>query len=267
MKNKQIERKNWQLPETEIHEISPRMNEYCVIIPVINEGTKIQKQLEKMRDLTKYVDVIICDGDSTDKSLSKAFLRKQKVRTLLIKKSPGKQGTQIRMGLAYAMKENYKGVIQVDGNNKDGVDAIPRFIEELKQGYDYIQGSRFIKGGKGINTPLPRWIGVRLLASPIISLATGFWYTDIPNGFRGYSRRYILHPKLQPFRNIFVKYELILYMAVRARQLGLRTKEIPVSRSYPKGLTPTKISPIVGNWDYFLTTVKAALGLYNPKYI
>ena len=37
---------------------------------------------------------------------------------------------------------------------------IPKFIEKLEQGYDFVQGSRFIKGGKAINTPFIRHISV-----------------------------------------------------------------------------------------------------------
>lgn len=257
--------KNWQLPEHTIKEFRSKRTKYCICIPVINEGKKIRKQLLQMQPFSKVADILILDGGSTDHSVDSSFLKKQNVRALLIKRSSGNQGTQLRMGFAYALKQGYEGIIQMDGNNKDGADAIPAFIKALDDGYDYSQGSRFIKHGKAINTPISRWIGVRLIASPLLTLVTRFPYTDVTNGFRAYSRKYLLHDKLLPFRNTFVRYEFNLYLTVRATQLGLKTKEIPVSRAYPKGMVPTKISLIKGNWDFFVTLFKVVLNYYHPK--
>ena len=48
-------------------------NDFALIIPVINEGKKIQKQLGKIQDNDLAVDVIIADGGSTDGSLNFDF--------------------------------------------------------------------------------------------------------------------------------------------------------------------------------------------------
>lgn len=255
---------NWQLPKYGIFEFRKKQTKYCICIPVLNEGKKIKKQLERMFQYSKLADIIIADWGSTDGSTNIIFLRKVNVRTLLTMKEEGRQGTQLRMGFSYALKQGYKGIIQIDGNNKDGVEAIPDFIKALEDGFDYVQGSRFIKGGVAVNTPLLRYLAVRFLAAPILSLGAMYWYTDVTNGFRGYSRKYLLHPKVQPFRNIFVNYELNMYLTVRANQLGLKTKEIPVTRKYAKGKVQTKISPLKGNFNFLLSQIKAALGYYNP---
>ncbi|TSC88550.1 MAG: dolichol-phosphate mannosyltransferase [Microgenomates group bacterium Gr01-1014_7] len=260
-----IKDRYWQLPIYEIHEFRKKQTKYCICIPVLNEGEEIKKQLQRMLPFSKQADIVIADWGSTDGSTDPKFLKKIGVRTKLLLKSPGRQGTQLRMGFSYALKQGYEGIIQIDGNNKDGVEAIPNFINALDEGFDYVQGSRFIKGGKAINTPPLRFLAVRLLAAPILSLGAGFWYTDVTNGFRGYSKRYFLHPKVQPFRDIFVRYEFNMYLTVRANQLGLKTKEIPVSRTYPKGKVHTKISFLKGNFDFLLSQLKAAFGYYNPK--
>lgn len=255
----------WELPEFQIKEFSRKKALYCVCIPVINEGEKLTKQLERMKPLSKIVDIIILDGGSTDGSTSPTFLKKQRVRALLIKKSLGKQGTQLRMGFAYALKQGYKGIITIDGNGKDGTEAIPEFINALEEGYDSVAGSRFIKGGKAINTPFGRLLGILLTASPLLSLAARHWYTDVTNGFMGYSRNYLLDPRVNPFRNIFVKYELLFYLDIRAAQLGLKTKELPVTRSYPKGQVPTKIRGLQSNLAVITTILNVMQGYYNPK--
>lgn len=257
--------KKWQLPKFEICEFRKRSTKYCICIPVLNEGENIKRQLQKMLPYSKVADIIIADWGSTDGSTAKHFLKKMGVRALLTLKSQGKVGTQLRMGFSYALNQGYEGIIQLDGNNKDGVEAILKFIKALDDRFDYIQGSRFIKGGRAINTPIIRLLAVKLLASPILSLGAGYWYTDVTNGFRGYSKRYLLHREVQPFRNLFVRYEFNMYLTVRANQLGLRTKEIPVSRVYPKGKIQTKISFFRGNFDFLISQFKAAVGYYNPK--
>ncbi len=260
-----IKKNNWQLPSFQKIEFRKKQTKYCICIPVLNEGEKIKKQLKKMLPFSKMADIIIADWGSTDDSTNPKFLKKMNVRSLLILKSPGKQGTQLRMAFSYALSQGYKGIIQIDGNNKDGVEAIPLFLKALDEGYDYTQGSRFIKGGRAINTPPMRYFAVRILAAPILSLGAGYWYTDVTNGFRGYSDKYLLHPQVKPFRDIFINYELNMYLTVRANQLGLKTKELPVERKYATGKVHTKISFFKGNFNFLLSQIKAAIGYYNPK--
>ena len=68
-----------------------------------------------------------------------------------------------------------------------------------------------------------------------------------------------------PLRDIFVKYELLAYLSVRAPKLGLRVCEIPVTRAYPrKAAVPTKISPLKGNAELLVVLIKNLFGKYNP---
>lgn len=256
--------KEWELPEFEITEFQGKKTKYCIGIPVINEGSRIQKQLIQMKQFSDLADIIIFDGGSTDGSVDEKFLKKQNVRTLLIKKSPGKQGAQLRMGLAYALRQGYEGVITIDGNNKDGVEAIPDFIDKLNQGYDLIQGSRYVEGGREENTPLLRHVGNHLILASLFSLAARFHFTDVTNGFRGYSKKLLIDKKVNPFRNIFVSYELLFYLGVRAARLHYKIVEIPVYRGYPKGQIPTKISGLGALLNVLVTGIKVAGGFYNP---
>ena len=71
------------------------------------------------------------------------------------------------MGIYWALKRGYKGIITIDGNNKDSIEDVPHFIDKLKEGYTLVQGSRFIDGGRAINTPHVRALAVRLVHAPI----------------------------------------------------------------------------------------------------
>ena len=187
------------------------------------------------------------------------------VNTLLVKTGPGKQGAQLRMGLYFALQRDYKGVLTIDGNNKDSIEDVPRFIEKLQQGYDLVQGSRFVKGGHAVNTPPVRYAAVRLIHAPVTSLAARQWFTDTTNAYRAYSREYLTHPEVRPLRDVFMGYELLAYLSVRATQLGLKACEVPVTRAYPaSGKTPTKISGLKGNSDLLKVLFATLAGKYNP---
>jgi dolichol-phosphate mannosyltransferase len=253
------------VPAHERYVFGPKRHRYCVVVFVINEGERVRTQLRQMAPLAGEIDIIVADGGSTDGSLAVDSLDDFRLTALLIKRGPGKLSAQMRMAIAFAMDAGYAGVIVIDGNGKDDHSAIPRFVQLLDEGYDHIQGSRYIAGGAGINTPLSRTLGVRLLHAPLISLAARARYTDTTNGFRAYSRALLTDPRVQPLRDIFVGYELHYYLAIRAARLGFRVTETPVTRSYPTtGETPTKISPVKGNLLILRTLAAAALGKFNP---
>lgn len=238
------------VPKFVCNEFNKKESKYCVLIPIINEGERIIKELKRAYKykIPMSVDIILCDGDSVDDSTNEGRLKGLGVNTLLVKKGYGKQGAQLRMGIWFALERGYEGVITIDGNNKDSIEDIPKFIEKLDAGYDFIQGSRFIKGGKAINTPLTRYIALRCIHAPVISLTAKHWFTDTTNAYRAYSRRYLTDERVAPLRDIFVTYELLAYLSVRATQIGMKACEVPVTRKYPKtGKTPTKISFFKGN--------------------
>lgn len=258
--------RSWQLPNHHTKEFLPKQSKYCICVFVINEGEKLLKQLARMQNLSTMIDIIIADGGSTDNSTDHDTLVNFGVNTLLVKEDVGKLGTQMRMAYAWAMNRGYEGVVSIDGNNKDSVDSTVDFIKKLDEGFDHIQGSRFIPGGKQINTPMLRLIGLKLLHVPVMRLASGFKYTDTTNGFRAYSAKLLRSNNLSIFRNVFTGYELHYYLAVKAATYKYRCIEIPVTREYPAtGKSPTKISPIKGNLEVILKLFQVAIGWYDNK--
>jgi glycosyltransferase involved in cell wall biosynthesis len=253
------------VPDYERHVFTGKRHRYCVAVFVINEGERVRGQLRGMASLADQLDIVVADGGSTDGSLSLDSLAEFRLRALLIKRGPGKLSAQMRIAIDFALSEGYEGLVVIDGNGKDDYSAIPRFIALLSEGYDHVQGSRYIPGGQGINTPLSRTIGVRLIHAPVVSLAAGARFTDTTNGFRAYSRRLLTDARVAPLRDVFVGYELHYYLAIRSARLGFRIIETPVTRRYPKsGKTPTKISPVKGSLNVLRTLAAAAAGRFDP---
>ena len=256
---------NQSVPEHEVREFFPRRTKYCFIPIVYNEGERFRRQLAEMAPRAQLADIIVAERRSNDGSTDPALLELNGVRSLLTTDAKG-AATAIRMALLYAFNEGYQGVVLIDGNGKDGVEALPNYLAKLDEGYDFVQGSRFVPGGKHQNTPLSRKIGIKYVMAPLVYLRTGFWYTDATNGFRGYSMRYLLDPRVDPLRNCFTHFNLQYYLSVRAPQLGLRVIEIPVRREYPDdGTVPTKVIGFRSNFDALWGMVLTVLGEYNPK--
>lgn len=255
------------VPDYTEQTFAPRAQRCCVLIPVINEGERILAELTRAQaaGVTRAADVIVCDGGSTDGSMEPARLARLGVNALLVKTGPGRQGAQLRMGFHFALERGYEGVVTIDGNNKDSIESVPLLVQKLAEGYDFVQGSRFLKGGVAENTPPVRFLAVRCLHAPVISLTARHHFTDTTNAFRAYSRRYLTHPAVQPLRDIFTGYELLAYLSVRATQLGLLACEVPVERRYPKNApAPTKIRGMRGNGALLHILFANARGAYNP---
>ena len=256
-----------RVPAYRVDVISPRASRYCVAVFVINEGERVRAQLARMQRVCTQVDVVVADGGSTDGSVDLGYLRGHGVRALLTKTGPGRLSAQMRMAFDWAMQEGYQGVIVVDGNGKDDISAIPDFVRLLDDGYDHVQGSRFVPGGKAINTPLTRLVALRLIHAPLISLASRRRQTDTTNGFRAYSARLIGDPDVAVFRDVFATYELHYHLAIEsARSARFRTTETPVTREYPAvGKAPTKISPVRGNGQVLAVLLRAVAGKYRHQ--
>ena len=100
---------------------------------------------------------------------------------------------------------------------------------------------------------------------PIINYLSRYNYTDTTNGFKAYSRKYLNSPLVEPFREIFSDYDLLYYLTVKAPQLGFNVKETPVTRSYPLGTIPTKLSPFKGSYLMLKPLLLLAIGYYDLK--
>ena len=255
------------VPKFAYTEYQEKKKDYVLLIPIINEGQRIVHELQRAMEhhISDHVDIVICDGGSTDGCTEEKQLRSLNVNTLLVKQDTGKQGAQLRMGFWWALQRGYHGILTIDGNDKDSIEDVPAFIEKLEEGYDLVQGSRFVKGGQAIHTPLIRYVSVRLIHAPIISITARHWFTDTTNAYRAYSRKYLEDSRVNVFRDVFSTYELLAYLSVRATQLGMKACEIPVCRAYPaKEKTPTKISFFKGNSNLMKILILNLFGKYNP---
>lgn len=262
-----IEKQGIDVPEYEQTVFKEKQHKYCLLIPLFNEGERFFSQMKKMckNGLFDVVDVVICDAGSKDGTTDYAYLSENGVRALLVRRGKGRQSTDLRMGYFWAINEGYEGFVTVDGNDKDDTSAIRLFVDKLDEGYDYIQGSRYIPGGQAIRTPFIRHWALKLINEPVMTCCAHRRLTDTTNGFRGYSKKYLLDERVLPFRNIFYGYELCYYLPIRACRLGFKVIEVPVTRAYPEdGGVPTKVGGWKGNLYQLSILWHCIWKHYNP---
>jgi glycosyltransferase involved in cell wall biosynthesis len=258
---------NRYVPEYKILKFSNKAAETLLVIPVINEGDRILGQLRNIHQKEYLVDIAIADGGSTDGSIDdKQLLKSLGVNFLLTKLGPGRLSSQLLMAFDYALVNDYKYVITMDGNGKDGPEGIIAIETALKAGFDFVQGSRYVTGGIAIRTPRLRAIAIKFIHAPLTSIAARRKFTDTTNGFRGFSNRFLTGVDVDIFRPKFNSYELIFYLPIRASRCGYKNCEVPVSRVYPDGpFIPTKIHGLRSYIRLFKILLMAVSGKYNPR--
>jgi len=228
------------------------------IAPCYNELNKIDKVVSGMNK--SIVDeILVVDDGSTDGSPEIA--RKYGANIISMGKRCG-VGAAIRKGIEYAIQHSYNIIVIIAGNNKDNPNEIKRLITPITtEGFDFVQGSRFKKGGKYGKMPIYRLFATRL--HPILfSIITRKWVTESTNGFRAFKTSIFKDKRINIWQSWLDKYELEPFLYYKIIKLGYKIKEVPVSKIYPpKELSYTKMKPFIGWWSIYRPLFLLSLGI------
>jgi dolichol-phosphate mannosyltransferase len=218
------------------------------IIPVYREIGKIGTVIERFT--TESVDEVCLVLDDPDETILKE-ISDSRTRTqvpITIIKNPTRNGIgfAIKEGYRYALSHGFDLIVVMAGNGKDDPREILRLTEPiLKKGFDYVQGSRFLPGGKGERTPFLRRIFTRLFPFAWTFL-TGVRCTEVTNGFRAYRAAILEDSRINIWQDWLNGYELEYYLHYKVLTLGYRFTERPVSKiySHAKRESYSHISPL-----------------------
>ncbi len=225
-----------------------------------NEDKKIGSVITRFKGVTAIDELLILDDASTDGTAEVA--RGMGVKVLTQPSHRG-VGAAIRRAIEYARQNGFGILVILAGNDKDRPDEITRLIDPiLNESYDFVQGSRYLKGGQFGNMPFYRAISTRWMHPMLFSLIARRRITDSTNGFRAIRLSVLDDVRIQLNQDWLNEYELEPYLFFKFIRLGYRVKEVPVTKIYPpKALGYTKMKPITGWWSILRPIFILGLGL------
>ena len=235
------------------------MKKYLIGICVYNEGEKIKNVFRRFNDYAVY-DLAVVDDASTDGALND--LPSGSPVTVL--RNPKREGAGygVRRLLRYGKEKGYEAIFFVSGNNKDLPEDIGKLAEAIERGFDFVQGSRYMPGGKFGQMPVYRQLATRWVHPWLFSLITGRRITDSTNGFRAVRLALLDDPKIHLEQDWLNEYELEPYLFYQAIKLGYRVTEVPVTKIYPpRAIGYTKMKPFSGWWSILRPLVYLGLGI------
>jgi dolichol-phosphate mannosyltransferase len=218
-----------------------------VVLPAYNEQGKIGRVVEKVKNIeavSKIVVVDDCSNDATSEEANSAGA------TVIKHKENMGVGAAIRTGINYGRKNNLDICIILSGDDQHEPMEINRVVEPiLNNEYDFIQGSRRLKGGRVVNDRLFRKITTQLY-SAFFSMLVLRRITDATNGFRAFRLSIFDEPEIDIEQSWLDRYELepyILYKALKNK--NIRLKEVPITIYYHGSRKQfTKMKPFRDWW-------------------
>lgn len=224
----------------------------------LNEAGKIGHVVKRVpRDLVDLV--LVVDDGSTDSTAQEA---KSYGATVISLKAVRGAGFAIRTAIDYAFEHAYDIVVVMAGNNKDAPEEIIRLVQPLvEDGYDFVQGSRFLPGGRYGGMPAYRVFATQLHPK-VFSLLSGAKVTDSTNGFRAFKTQLFKDDRINLWQSWLDEYELEPYLYYTVIKFGYRFLEVPVTKIYPpRKLGYTKMKPVTGWWSILKPLIYLRLGL------
>jgi dolichol-phosphate mannosyltransferase len=230
------------------------------IAPCYNELYKIDRVVSRVVRTGIVDEMLVVDDGSTDGSPAAA--RAQGATILPLGSTQG-VGVAIRKGIEYSIEHNFDIIVVIAGNNKDEPDEIVKLLTPItREEFDFVQGSRFRKGGSYGRTPLYRIMATRFVHPFLFSILSGRWVTESTNGFRAFKASLFQDKRIDIWQDWLNAYELEPYLYFKAIKLGYRTTEVPVTKIYPPAkLGYTKMKPFIGWWSIMRPVILLGLGI------
>lgn len=223
-----------------------------------NEGDKLRLTLDRFPANRSY-DVLVVDDGSTDGSLEGV-----EQRGFILVKNAGNEGlgASIKKAFGYALANGYDCIVIMAGNGKDDPNEIGRLLSPIENdGCDFVQGSRFLKGGAYGNMPVYRLLSTRYIHPFVFSTLSGTFVTESTNGFRALRTSILRDPRIDWNQDWLDQYELEQYVHFKVATLGYARTEVPVTKIYPKGPGYTKVKAFSGWWSMLKPLVYLAMGI------
>lgn len=231
----------------------PKMKaaEISIILPCLNEEKAIGNCLDNIESIIRKnklnAEVIVVDNGSTDNSQK---IAKEKKVKLVEEKERGYGAAYLR-GFEEAKGEY---IFMADSDGSYDFSEIPKFIEELEKGYEFVIGDRFKgkieKGAMSFSHKYGNFI-----LSGILRLFFKAKVHDVHCGMRAIKKEAIKKLNLKT-----TGMEFASEMVIKAIKNNLRIKELPINYYKRKG--SSKLKSLPDGWRHLRFML-----LYSPLFL
>jgi glycosyltransferase involved in cell wall biosynthesis len=222
----------------------------AILIPSYNEGNRICGVVKNCYNYN--LDIIIINDGSTDNTSEalKEFGAQKNDKVIIIDHPVNKgKGEALKTGFAYAINNNYSGVITIDADGQHDTKEINDFLNEIDNNDpDLIVGSRF-NNTKGM--PFIRRF-VNYLTSWIISGIAGKKIEDVQSGYRFIKTTVLKNIKLET-KNFDTESEILL----KAGWLNYKITNIPIRTIYHLDEFKSHVNPVKDTIKFFKLVFKS----------
>jgi len=224
------------------------LTDILVAIFAYNEGERIKRVLARHPKNRNY-DLLVVDDGSTDGSLNSL---PPNVLIMKNKKNMG-IGYAMKRMFKFALNKKYDVIVIQAGNDKDDPLQIPALIKPIvNDKADFVQGSRFLKGGAYGNMPTYRVFATKVVHPTMTSIVAGKRLTESTNGFRAFSPVILKDRNIDWRQEWLDSYQLEPYLLIKTIREGYRHMEVPCTKIYPSKKT-TKMN--IKDWWHIMSPI------------
>lgn len=204
------------------------MLRFLVIIPTYDEAENIPKIIpEVLRQSTAETDfsVLVVDDNSPDGTARLVQnLSNEKVFLIRRNRKMG-LGTAYIEGFKFAIDREFDYVFEMDADFSHDPNYLPHFVEQVRQGFDMVIGSRYLDGISITNWPIRRLI-LSYAANLYSRLITGLKVKDTTAGFVCYRVDILKQIDLERVQSSGYAFQIEMKYLLTSK--GVRTTEIPI---------------------------------------
>ena len=202
--------------------------ELLIIIPAYNEVKTIGKLLDSLEqaNITGWADILVMNDASNDGTGKLVRDRGYRVVTHIFNLG---YGSGLQLGYKYAVRNQYKYVIQMDADGQHDISNVEKLYLKLKEcdrngeSPDIVLGSRFLEGSVGFKIGFAKKVGIKLFRF-LLRILGHKKITDPTTGLQGLSyRAFYFYSRFNHFDDRYPDANMILQMQL----LGFNITEIP----------------------------------------
>lgn len=201
-----------------------------IVIPAYNEAKNIAKCINELQATLRceheipYEIIVVNDNSRDDtEAIVRAEMAMDAAIQIVNRTPPGGFGRAVRSGLEAVTGDV---VVVYMADLSDSPEDVVAYYRKIREGYDCVYGSRFIRGSKVDNYPPLKWV-VNRIVNRCIQLT--FWtrFNDLTNAFKAYWTAVIRD--CGPYRACH--FNLTLEMSLGALIRDYHIAQIPISWS------------------------------------